>query len=73
MPATPPTQEQLDALQAAIYSGVLKVVYEGPPRREITYQDLDQMKAVLAEGVAAQAAATGASTTRFAATRKGTW
>ena len=71
MPATPPTQEQLDTLQAAIYSGVLRVVYEGPPRREITYQSLDQMRAVLAEGVAAQAAASGKSQSRLAAFTKG--
>jgi len=73
MPATPPTQAQLDALQAAIYSGVLRVVYEGPPRREITYQDIDQMQAILNAGQAVVDAAAGVSTTRFAATRKGTW
>lgn len=43
------TIKQRDELQAAIASGLRSVRYEGPPAREETYQDLGQMRALLAE------------------------
>lgn len=43
------TQADLDSLRAALASGVLMVVYAGPPQRSVTYQSLDAMRALLAE------------------------
>jgi hypothetical protein len=43
------TQEEIDALKAAIASGVLNVTYAGPPQRSVTYQNLAEMRALLAE------------------------
>lgn len=72
MPLNPPTQEQIDTLQAAIFAGVLEVEFEGPPKRRIKYQNIEQMQKILAGMVAAQAVATGGgSSSRLAATRKG--
>lgn len=46
------TQADIDALKAAVASGILTVSYSGPPARTITYQSLDAMRALLAEMVA---------------------
>lgn len=43
------TAADIVALKAAIASGVKRVVYDGPPKREVEYQDLAAMRAVLAE------------------------
>jgi hypothetical protein len=43
------TQEEIDALKAAIASGVLTVSYAGPPQRSVTYQSLAEMRALLAD------------------------
>jgi len=43
------TQADLDALKKAVASGVLTVLYEGPPKRSVTYADLSAMRALLAE------------------------
>jgi hypothetical protein len=43
------TQAEIDTLKAAIVSGVLTVSYDGPPRRSVTYQSLDAMRATLAQ------------------------
>ena len=51
----------LASLETAIKSGVLTVVYDGPPRRQITYQDLDALKRLRDEMVREIAAS---STTR---------
>jgi len=53
------TQKDIDTLSAAIYSGVKRVLYEGPPRREIEYQSLDQMKSLLADMRAELAGSSG--------------
>lgn len=45
------TQEDIDALKAAIRTGVLSVRYDGPPGRTIVYQSLEAMRALLAEMV----------------------
>lgn len=50
--ATGWTQSDIDALRAAIASGVQSVTYAGPPSRSITYQTLSEMRAVLAEMIA---------------------
>ncbi len=72
MPTTIWTQADVDALRAAVASGVLTVRYDGPPARSVTYQDMDKMRALLAEMVAAVAAAAGTGTRyRFVVTRKG--
>jgi hypothetical protein len=65
------TQAEVDVLKAAVASGVLTVVYDGPPRRQITYQSLSEMRSLLAEMLGAVAAATGTGGYRLAATRKG--
>lgn len=41
------TQADIDTLKAAITLGVLTVNFSGPPARSITYQSLDQMRALL--------------------------
>lgn len=46
------TQTDIDALKAAIVSGVLSVTYAGPPSRSVTYQSLKEMRSLLAEMVA---------------------
>ena len=66
------TQADVDALKAAVATGVLSVRYEGPPARQVTYHGLAEMRSLLAsmqQDVARQA---GQGTTyRLAATRKG--
>jgi hypothetical protein len=42
------TQTDIEALEAAIASGVLSVNYAGPPQRSITYQSTDAMLKALA-------------------------
>lgn len=37
------TDADLETLETAIASGTLRVRYEGPPAREITYQNLTEM------------------------------
>jgi hypothetical protein len=64
------TQEDIDKLKKAIASGILTVVYDGPPRRSLTYQSLEAMRDLLAEMQGTVAAASG-KTYRVAATRKG--
>ncbi len=58
-------------LKAAVASGILTVTYDGPPRRSITYQSLDAMRALLAEMQADVARSAGTPTTRYATVRKG--
>ena len=43
------TQSDIDTLKTAIAGGVRRVVYDGPPKREVEYQDLKEMRALLAE------------------------
>ncbi|KKK77491.1 hypothetical protein LCGC14_2853090 [marine sediment metagenome] len=43
------TQADIDTLKAAIASGVLSVSYGGPPSRSTTYQNLSEMRKLLAE------------------------
>jgi len=66
------TQADIDSLKVAVASGILTVRYDGPPSRMVTYQDLSQMRALLASMIqdVAQQAGTTASY-RLAATRKG--
>lgn len=65
------TQADIDNLKAAIASGVLTVSYDGPPRRTITYQSLDAMRALLADMLSELARAGGRSSVTYASTRKG--
>lgn len=46
------TQEDIDSLKSAIAGGVLTVRYDGPPARSITYQNLSDMRSLLASMVA---------------------
>ena len=62
------TQAQYDSLEAAIGSGVLSVTYDGPPRRSVTYQNVTEMRTVLAE---MRAQLNSAPTHRYAQTSKG--
>lgn len=66
------TQADVDALKASIATGILTVMYEGPPKRLITYQSLHSMRELLAEmiGQVNDAAGTRQSF-RLAGTRKG--
>jgi hypothetical protein len=45
------TEEDIATLKAACASGILTVSYTGPPARSITYQDLETMRALLADMV----------------------
>jgi hypothetical protein len=65
------TQADVDALKAAVASGVLTVSYAGPPARSITYQSTKEMRELLADMVAQVSAAQGGVTYRLAATSKG--
>jgi hypothetical protein len=65
-------QADIDALKAAIASGILQVQYDGPPKRSITYQSLSEMRRLLAEMVGQVAESTGTRTTyRRVGTKKG--
>lgn len=64
------TQADLDKLKEAVASGVLSVRYDGPPARSITYQDLREMRALLAE-MTRDVAGAGVKTHRYATTNKG--
>lgn len=65
------SQADIDSLKAAIASGILQVQFDGPPRRSITYQSLDQMRKQLAIMVQDVAASQGRPSYRLVATRKG--
>lgn len=66
------TEEDIATLKAAVASGIMSVSYNGPPARSVMYQSLNQMRALLAEMVAAVGAAAGTRrTVRFASTKKG--
>jgi hypothetical protein len=71
MPTIVWTQLELDTLKAAIASGILTVVYDGPPRRSVTYQSLSEMRDLLADMAGSIAATTSGTTYRLASTRKG--
>jgi hypothetical protein len=43
------TADDVANLKAAIASGVLTVSFAGPPARTVTYQDLGEMRKLLAE------------------------
>jgi hypothetical protein len=45
------TQADIDVLKEAIKHGVLTVTYAGPPTRSIQYQNLRDMRDLLAEMV----------------------
>ncbi len=57
--ATPPRDHRIPvafwtaadilALRTAIASGVKRVLYDGPPKREVEYQSLGEMRDALAE------------------------
>lgn len=64
------TQEDIDALKAAIRTGALEVSYTGPPERRIRYQSLKEMRDLLASMVADVRG--GGSRVRLARYSKGT-
>lgn len=57
------SQEDLDRLKAAISSGILTVVYDGPPRRSVTFQSLREMREALAQMEQTTSAQAGTLTT----------
>lgn len=65
------TQADVDALKAAVATGVLSVRYDGPPARQITYHSLGEMRALLASMQQEVTRSSGGRTHRFAATSKG--
>lgn len=64
------SQSDVDTLKAAIASGTLTVSYSGPPARSQTYQNITEMKKILAQIVAEANAATR-TRVRYVATKKG--
>lgn len=65
------TQNDIDTLKSAVASGVLTVKYSGPPAREVTYQNLKEMRSLLASMRQDVDAAAGRKRYRLARTRKG--
>ena len=66
------TQADVDTLKAAVAGGILEVRYDGPPMRLVRYQDLGQMRSLLAAMLADVArSSAGASSYAVAAMRKG--
>lgn len=66
------TQADLDTLKSAVASGVLTVIYDGPPRRQVTYQNLTEMRRLLSEMVADVGRTAGTGTAyRLVSTSKG--
>lgn len=65
------TQADISNLEAAIGSGILRVRYDGPPAREVQYQDLGAMRSLLAQMRAEVGAAGGRPAYRRIATGKG--
>ena len=49
MPVAFWTLADITALKAALAGGVKRVVYDGPPKREVEYQSLAAMRSLLAE------------------------
>jgi len=69
----PFTQADIDALKAAIAAarGGQKIRYDNQEYTSHSVGDLEKLLGLMQNDVAAQAAASGDSTTRFAATSKG--
>lgn len=65
------TQAEIDQLRAAITSGVLRVRYDGPPGREVTYHSLSEMRDLLAAMTSSVEGTSSAPTYRLAKTSKG--
>lgn len=66
------TQADVAALRAAVASGVLRVIYHGPPMRSMEYQSLREMRALLSQMEQDVARAAGTSTAyRLVSTSKG--
>lgn len=65
------TQTEIDQLRAAITSGVLRVRYDGPPAREVTYHSLKEMRELLTTMNQTVVGTTAAPTFRLAKTSKG--
>ena len=65
------TTTERDTLKAAVASGILTVTYDGPPRRSITYQSLEAMRALLADMEQSIARAGGRKRYTYASRRKG--
>lgn len=64
-------QSDIENLEAAIASGVLRVRYHGPPSREVEYQSTDAMLKALSVMRQSVARANGGTTSRVAEFRKG--
>lgn len=43
------TLAEIETLRRAIAMGALRVVYDGPPKRDVTYRSLAEMRSILAE------------------------
>jgi hypothetical protein len=65
------TQADVDNLKTAVASGILSVRYDGPPARTITYQNLNDMRSLLAEMQRDVARAAGGSSVTLGFIEKG--
>lgn len=65
------TQEDINNLKKAIASGVLSVRYDGPPARTVTYQNLTEMRKLLASMVSDVNGQAGRKRFRLSSHRKG--
>ncbi len=64
-------QADVDALKAAISSGVLIVKFDGPPGRLVQYQSIEAMRDQLARILAESGAADGRPNYKLAGFKKG--
>lgn len=62
------TEQDITTLQAAIASGVAEVTFTGPPARTVRYQNLTEMRSLLAE---MRVAVNGTSSYKLLSTNKG--
>ena len=65
------TTAERDTLKAAVASGVLRVSYDGPPRREVLYHSLAEMRELLRDMESSLARAAGRKSYTLASRRKG--
>jgi len=53
------TDEEIAGLRKVVASGVLSIAYDGPPRRQVTYQSLASARELLASMIKARDEAKG--------------
>lgn len=65
------TDEEIAGLRKVVSSGVLSISYDGPPRRQVTYQSLAEAQKLLASMIKARDAVKGGANFRRVQFSKG--